>query len=582
VLGKNTFQIVAHDVSARLREQTLVAQRTAELVALSDLTRATAGGGDLIDMLKRALPDAMSALEMPIGGIYLREGQSPNLRLVAHVGFEPGTLALYPPVLPIAAAHRGHATDLSLLVRIIDEPANLDGGFQTSLQVPLVSSNNIMGLVVFTETKPRTFLAADIRLMDIIGRQLEVGVENVRLVAELEDLVQERTSALLASEVRYKSLIEQVPGVVYTASAICTGLTFISSAADELFGLSPAEMLQSQEALLSRVNADDLDWVRLAASQATAENREFDAQYRIVDARTGSDRWVHHCARRVKMTNEDSAFWLGLLTDVTRLKELDNLKNQFVATVSHELRTPLSVIKLRATTLENYYDRLSDQARLDMVRRISHQSDILTDLIEDTLRLARLDSGNAERQLDNVDVVGIGADVVEELFPSAQSNGLKFEATWAPGDCIVCADAADVARIWRNLIGNAIKYTTAPGRVSVWAASVALDPEGHVAESALPAERLVMPPDLKPGNWVVGIVEDTGRGISEQDQKHIFTRFFRGEAALTNIPGSGLGLSLVKEVLGEYSGRVALRSRSGQGSTFVFWLPAANVAREMR
>src|SRR5262249_62048203 len=99
--------------------------------------------------------------------------------------------------------------------------------------------------------------------------------------------------------------------------------------------------------------------------------------------------------------------WLGLVTDVTRLKKLDDLKSQFVPTVSHELRTPLSAIKLRAATLSNYYPRLTDNQRLEMVQRISYQADILADLIEDVLRLAKLDGGNVDRQVEEGNVTAV-------------------------------------------------------------------------------------------------------------------------------------------------------------------------------
>jgi signal transduction histidine kinase len=303
--------------------------------------------------------------------------------------------------------------------------------------------------------------------------------------------------------------------------------------------------------------------------------------------RTGVERWVHHRARPIK-TETGKVFWLGLLTDVSKLKELDSLKNQFVATVSHELRTPLSVIKLRAATLRNYYDRLSDVERIAMVERISYQTDILSALIEDVLRLSQLDGHSIERRIEWIDVIGVGADVVEELQPTAETAGLKFEANWPSGKCLVQADASDIARIWRNLIDNAIKYTHAPGRVNIYAGSFHMTRSEHsnnidnivdkTVGVTLPAESIIRPPDLNPGTWVVGIVQDSGKGISENDQPNIFTRFFRGEAAMTNIPGTGLGLSLVKELVEEYGGRIAVRSQIGQGSTFAFWLPAVNNA----
>jgi signal transduction histidine kinase len=98
----------------------------------------------------------------------------------------------------------------------------------------------------------------------------------------------------------------------------------------------------------------------------------------------------------------------------------------------------------------------------------------------------------------------------------------------------------------------------------------------RLISTTLPPEFLENLPGVTAGNWIVGIVRDSGTGISEKDQAHIFTRFYRGSAALTNIPGSGLGLSLVKELLDDYGGHIALHSQLGEGSTFAFWLPAIN------
>src|SRR5258708_39490646 len=110
------------------------------------------------------------------------------------------------------------------------------------LKVPLVSNNTGVGLMIFADDKPRAFLSTDIYLIDIIGQQVSIGVDNVRLLENLEDMVQERTLALFSTETRYKSLIEQVPGVVYTADSPYTDLSFVSNGTDELFGLSPQEI----------------------------------------------------------------------------------------------------------------------------------------------------------------------------------------------------------------------------------------------------------------------------------------------------------------------------------------------------
>src|SRR5207253_3784039 len=108
-----------------------------------------------------------------------------------------------------------------------------------------------------------------------------------------------------------------------------------------------------------------------------------------------------------------------------------------------------------------------------------------------------------------------------------------------------------------------------------------IDNHANIVESTVAIEHIVLPEYISAGTWMVGIVRDTGKGLSNYDQSHIFTRFYRGEAALTSIPGTGLGLSLVKELVDDYSGHIVLRSSLGKGSTFAFWLPTVKHTEEL-
>jgi len=577
-LGGGMYQLVARDVSMRQQTQVLAAQRIAELTALSDVTEATTTGGEVIDILRRVLPVGLGALEMPMGCIYLRRRPSTVLELVAQHGLAPDD-PFFPRTLSLEDVESGHITPFSKRARIKEHPI-VDGQPAVSLQVPLISNNTVVGLMIFADTKARVFLSTDIYLMDILGRQLGIGVENVRLFDNLEQLVNERTDTLFSTQTRYKSLIEQVPGVVYTADTPHNGLSFISGGTDDLFGIPPQDMMRIEDPLLSCIKPEDLPWVMEKASRATATGQDFDEQYRVINIQTRKDRWVHHRARLI-IAGTGEAFWLGLLTDVTNLKELDDLKSQFVATVSHELRTPLTAIKLRAGTLSNYYQRLTDDQRLEMVQRITYQADILADLIEDVLRLAKLDGGTVDRQIEEIDLVASGGDVIDELKPNAENEGLQLEAVWPGHRCPVRADASDIARIWRNLVSNAIKYTPPPGHVKVYAGQVQLDNQRNLVTTTIANEHLIIPDNISAGKWMVGVVRDTGKGMSSYDQTHIFTRFFRGEAALTSIPGTGLGLSLVKELLDDYNGHIVLRSVLGKGTTFAFWLPTVKHTEEL-
>jgi PAS domain S-box-containing protein len=576
-LGGGMYQLVARDISMRQQTQVLAAQRIAELTALSDVTEATTTGGEVIDILKRVLPVAMGALEMPMGCIYLRKRPSAVLQLVAQHGLRADD-SFFSQTLSLEDMESGRITPFSKSTRIKEYPL-VEGQPAVSLQVPLIANNIVLGLMIFADTKSRAFLSTDIYLMDILGRQLSIGVENVRLFDNLEQLVNERTDELFSTQTRYKSLIEQVPGVVYTADTPHSGISFISGGTEDLFGIIPQDMMRIEDPLLSCIKPEDLPWVTEKSNRAATTGLDFDEQYRVSNIETRKDRWVHHRARLI-IAGTGETFWLGLLTDVTNLKELDDLKSQFVATVSHELRTPLTAIKLRAGTLSNYYQRLTDDQRLEMVQRITYQADILAELIEDVLRLAKLDGGTVDRQIEEIDLIGSGSDVIDELKPNAENAGLQLEAVWPGHRCPVRADASDIARVWRNLVSNAIKYTPPPGHVKVYSGQVQLDNQGNILNSTIAPEHLILPDNIGAGSWMVGVVRDTGKGMSSYDQSHIFTRFYRGEAALTSIPGTGLGLSLVKELLDDYSGHIALRSALGKGSTFAFWLPTVKHSEE--
>ncbi|HLY28270.1 MAG TPA: PAS domain-containing protein [Aggregatilineales bacterium] len=580
-LGGGLYQFVARDVSARKQTQLLAAQRISELTALSELSAATIAGGTLNDVLNRALSAATNALEMPIARIYLSEEGQPSLKLLAVAGYNRADEIFEEILQPDAFVH-GSLTPFSAQVRVQETELSrsLTSTPQSfvSIQVPLMINSRVIGLLVFSDNKPRSFLSTDVYLMDIMGRQLSIGIENAWLLDTLEGIVQERTVALFSTETRYKTLIDQVPGVVYTANRPCKGLTFISSRAETMLGVAPSEVARLSDGLLAYIKPEDLPRVAELAEVAAISGDDFDVEYRVVNVRTAHERWVHHHARLIVGAMGDT-FWLGLLTDITRLKEVDELKGRFVATVSHELRTPVSVIKLRAATLSMYYQRLTDVQRLEMVQRIAYQSDILTELIEDVLRLARLDGGGLGGQIEEIDMTNCGSDVVEELKPGADNVGLTLLTKWCSEPCLVLAESSDLARIWRNLISNAIKYTSAPGTVTTSTGRILIGTDGSIQSSTVAREDLVIPEDIVPGAWVVGTVTDTGRGISDVDQVHVFTRFYRGDAALTNIPGTGLGLSLVKELLDGYGGHVALRSALGKGTSVAFWLPRTEEAQ---
>jgi signal transduction histidine kinase len=239
------------------------------------------------------------------------------------------------------------------------------------------------------------------------------------------------------------------------------------------------------------------------------------------------------------------------LREVTQQRELERLKDEFVATVSHELRTPLTSMMgfLEMLRDGDAGDLTEDQARfLTIVYRNSQR---LQRLVGDLLFVARLDANGLELELGEVEVDDVVRDITESTTALVRSRDLDL--VFVPGAVPPLeGDAERVAQVVTNLISNAVKFTPPGGRV--------------VARTFADGDRAVVE------------VEDTGVGIPEAEQSHLFERFFRSSTATEQaIPGTGLGLVIAKAIVEAHGGRIRVRSESGVGTCFRVELPFQQV-----
>ncbi len=235
-----------------------------------------------------------------------------------------------------------------------------------------------------------------------------------------------------------------------------------------------------------------------------------------------------------------------VLHDVTRIRQLENTRQEFVANVSHELRTPLSIIKGNVETL---LDGAIDDPKMAMrfLQAVKRHADRLTFLIEDLLTISRLESGLVKLNLQPVAIRLVVARVLEDLAPRAAERRVRLDNQVAEG-LIALADEERVQQVFFNLIDNAIKYGKADGVASIGARSLA-------------EKRIEL--------WV----QDDGPGIPLEDQERIFERFFRVDRARSREQGgTGLGLSIVKHIVQSHGGKVWVRSEAGKGVAFFFTL----------
>jgi two-component system phosphate regulon sensor histidine kinase PhoR len=232
--------------------------------------------------------------------------------------------------------------------------------------------------------------------------------------------------------------------------------------------------------------------------------------------------------------------------EVTRLRQLEAMRQEFVANVSHELRTPLSLIKSAAETmLDSGQDDPAMRRRfLEIIDRHANR---LTHLIDDLLLLSTLDSGRMRLELQPVSLRAAVQEVAEDFQMRARVRGVAIDNQVA-GDLLVRADPDRLRQVLSNLVDNAIKYGRDDGRVALAAAAA---PDGRTEVS----------------------VHDDGPGLPAEAQPRIFERFYRVDKARSREQGgTGLGLAIVKHVVQAHGGEVRVESRAGSGTTFFFTL----------
>lgn len=240
--------------------------------------------------------------------------------------------------------------------------------------------------------------------------------------------------------------------------------------------------------------------------------------------------------------------------DLTRLKQLENLRKEFVANVSHELRTPLSLIK-------GYVETLLDGAKDDpavatrFLQTIEKHADRLTFLIEDLLTISRLESGQVLLNFQTLDLRSQADAVVDDLANRAAERQVAL-LNEVPAGLGVRADGDRLQQVLFNLVDNAIKYGRAGGQVRLGARRL----NAETVES-----------------WVA----DDGPGIPPEAGERVFERFYRVDRARSrDAGGTGLGLSIVKHIIQAHGGEVRLQSEPGKGATFFFTLPVAVESQE--
>jgi two-component system phosphate regulon sensor histidine kinase PhoR len=275
-----------------------------------------------------------------------------------------------------------------------------------------------------------------------------------------------------------------------------------------------------------------------------AEGQVFDYEVKLPEL---TERWLRVNAAIISNSAGEREGMIMVFHDLTRLKQLERTREEFVANVSHELRTPLSLIK-------GYIETLLDGARnnpevaerfLKIIERNTNRLDLL---IQDLLTISALESGRMKLNLQPVDLHALAEKALNDLHGRAENKNVALvnELPLLP----TRADANRLDQVFANLVDNAIKYGRPNGKVTV-------------SGRKLDDDRLEI------------FVQDDGPGIPPEALDRVFERFYRVDKARSRDQGgTGLGLSIVKHIVQAHGGEVRVESELGKGATFFFTLPA--------
>ncbi|MFH1678177.1 MAG: ATP-binding protein [Candidatus Omnitrophota bacterium] len=247
-----------------------------------------------------------------------------------------------------------------------------------------------------------------------------------------------------------------------------------------------------------------------------------------------------------------------MLNDITKQKELERMKSAFVANVSHELRTPLATIQQNITLLTEGLPGVLNEAQMKFLNISQNNIKRLRRLINDLLDSAAIEAGKFHIRLSKVDINERINNVVTFLSKWAQTKNISIKTDLPPESEFLEIDKDRIEQVLTNLISNAVKFTPEGGGVFI--SAVKRDQAEDIPQGAIEIS-----------------VRDTGPGIAPDDIGKIFQKFERGSAVNSGIGGTGLGLTICKEIIKMHGGKIWVESKLNEGSKFSFLLPIKNL-----
>lgn len=359
----------------------------------------------------------------------------------------------------------------------------------------------------------------------------------------IEDITKQKLAEeqLEKSEKRFRALIEKTSDAITLIDAKGKNL-YASPSTSRILGYTPEEFLRQKP--FSLVHPDNQKFIdNLLSELIKTPNKSMSGQYRLKH-KNGSWRWVEFVATNLLGEPSVKAIVINYY-DITERKNLEKRKDEFLSIASHELKTPLTSIKAFAQVLQKHFEKLGDKKSAQYLVKMDAQLTKLTELIHDLLDVSRIQDGKLIFKIINFNLDELINEIIEEMQRTTIQHHIikKGEITKN-----IFADRERVGQVIINLLSNAIKYSPNSATIIV---NISEDKQN-----------------------VTISVQDFGIGISKENQKKVFERFFRVETPYGEMfPGLGVGLYISAQIIKRHKGKIWVKSKKRKGSTFYFKLP---------
>jgi|GEM_PF-501190 len=550
-------QVVAartEELAAANRELVVRNQRLEELYQISHQLTTTL---ELDEILQRGLQLVTSIGGVQRGSVMLKDLQSGQLVYQATVG-RPNVVDKGTPTPFQSEGLLGWVVRERQGIMVNDVLADprwatnphWGSGVRSLISVPLLTGEDLLGVVNLTHPDPNHFDEGHLRLISTVANEMSIAIHNATLYSFITEQFEREAAALRVQEAE-ASKLNAVLGSITDGVLVFDfdhKVILMNSAAEGLFGVSAHQLLGLQ--MPQSLQQLDLapDTLQLLTQLTTlptlaVSGKPWQNRFQL------TNQVVNVIVSRVSSVQREMLGVVMTFRDVTKEVEVDRMKSEFISLVSHEMKTPMTSIKgYTDLILMGSVGTVSDMQK-SFLNVIKSNTDRLSALVSDLLDLSRIETGRIKLELKYVQLEDLVNDVVASLRTQIESKRqtVTVQVPWGLPDIKV--DSHRVVQVLTNLISNANKYTPEDGTITI----------------------LVEEAD---SDTLVVRVRDTGIGMAAKDQERLFERFFRADhPGVQTVSGTGLGLVIAKSLVEMHGGTMSVESELGAGSTFTFTLP---------